>query len=160
VRAGYKYGDQTAKDSLVLDGLWCAFENWPMGEAAEHIASKCSVSRADQDQFSVQSHKRAAAAWESGAFANEVVPVNVTALRGGRKSTEVILSKDEGIRADSTPEGLAKLRPAFKPDGTVTAGNSSQLSNGAAAVVVASGDAAGQLGAKPLARIVAYATSG
>jgi acetyl-CoA C-acetyltransferase len=155
VRGGYKYGDQTAKDSLVHDGLWCAFENWAMGEAAEHIATKCSISRADQDRFSAQSHKRAAAAWESGAFAKEVVPVTVGS---GAKATTV--TKDEGIRADSTPEGLGKLRPAFRPDGTVTAGNASQLSDGAAAVVVASGDAAGKLGAKPLARIVAYATSG
>ncbi len=155
VRGGYKYGDQTAKDSLVHDGLWCAFENWAMGEAAEHIATKCGVSRADQDRFSAQSHKRAAAAWESGAFAKEVVPVTVGS---GAKATTV--AKDEGIRADSTPEGLGKLRPAFRPDGTVTAGNASQLSDGAAAVVVASGDAAGKLGAKPLARIVAYATSG
>jgi acetyl-CoA C-acetyltransferase len=155
VRAGYKYGDQTAKDALVLDGLWCAFENWPMGDAAEHIAGKCGISRADQDRFSVQSHQRAAAAWESGAFADEIVPVTVGS---GAKATTV--SKDEGIRADSSAEGLAKLRPAFKPDGTVTAGNASQLSDGAAAVVVASADAAGKLGAKPLARIVAYATSG
>jgi acetyl-CoA C-acetyltransferase len=160
VRAGYKYGDQTAKDALVLDGLWCPFENWPMGDAAEHVAGKCSISRADQDRFSAQSHQRAAAAWAAGAFANEVVPVNVTALSGGRKSPEVIVSKDEGVRADSTAEGLAKLRPAFKPDGTITAGNASQLSDGAAAVVVASGAAADKLGAKPLARIVAYATSG
>lgn len=155
VRSGYKYGDQTAKDSLVHDGLWCAFENWAMGEAAEHIASKCGVNRADQDRFSAQSHKRAAAAWESGAFADEVVPVTV-----GSGAKAVTVSKDEGIRADSTPEGLAKLRPAFRPDGTVTAGNASQLSDGAAAVVVASGDAARQLGSKPLARVVAYATSG
>ncbi len=155
VRGGYKYGDQTAKDSLVLDGLWCPFENWAMGEAAEHIASKCAISRADQDRFSAQSHQRAAAAWAGGAFAAEVVPVTVGS---GAKATTV--SKDEGIRADSTAEGLAKLRPAFRPDGTVTAGNASQLSDGAAALVVASGDAAGQLGTKPLARIVAYATSG
>ena len=158
VRAGYKYGDQTAKDSLVLDGLWCAFENWPMGDAAEHIATKCGISRADQDRFSAQSHQRAAAAWASGAFAAEVVPVTLPAS-GGRKSPGVV-DRDEGIRADSTAEGLAKLRPAFKPDGSVTAGNASQLSDGAAAVVVASGEAVGKLGAKPLARIVAYATSG
>ena len=155
VRGGYKYGDQTAKDSLIQDGLWCPFENWAMGEAAEHIAAKCGVNRADQDRFSVQSHKRAAAAWEAGAFANEIVPVTV-----GSGAKAVTVSKDEGIRADSSPEGLGKLRPAFRPDGTVTAGNASQLSDGAAAVVVASGDAAGKLGAKPLARIVAYATSG
>ncbi|HEV3436117.1 MAG TPA: beta-ketoacyl synthase N-terminal-like domain-containing protein, partial [Gemmata sp.] len=85
VRQGYKYGDQKTVDALIHDGLWCAFENWAMGEAAEHIATKCSVSRADQDRFSAQSHQRAAAAWASGAFANEVVPVTPPAS-GGRKS--------------------------------------------------------------------------
>ncbi|MFO0851986.1 MAG: acetyl-CoA C-acetyltransferase [Gemmataceae bacterium] len=157
VRTGYKYGDQKAVDALVHDGLWCAFENWGMGDAAEHIATKCGVTRADQDRFSVQSHKRAAAAWERGDFAAEVVPVELAS--GGRKPP-VVVAKDEGIRADSSPEGLARLRTSFKPDGTVTAGNASQLSDGAAAVVVASADAAGRLGAKPLARVVAYATSG
>lgn len=155
VRNGYKYGDQAAKDSLLHDGLWCAFENWPMGEAAEHIAAKCAISRGDQDRFSAQSHQRAAAAWAAGAFNAEVVPVTVGS---GAKATTI--SKDEGIRAESTAEGLAKLKPAFRPDGTVTAGNASQLSDGAAAVVVASEAAAKQLGTKPLARIVAYATSG
>jgi len=155
VRAGYKYGDQSAKDSLIQDGLWCAFENCAMGDAAEHIATKCGVNRGDQDRFSAQSHKRAAAAWESGAFTNEVVPVLV-----GSGTKAVTVAKDEGIRNDSSPEGLAKLRPAFRPDGTVTAGNASQLSDGAAAVVVASREAAGKLGAKPLARIISYATSG
>jgi acetyl-CoA C-acetyltransferase len=155
VRGGYKYGDQKAVDALVHDGLWCPFENWAMGDAAEHIATKCGVTRADQDRFSAQSHQRAAAAWERGDFAAEVVPVTV-----GSGAKAVTVAKDEGIRADSTPEGLGKLRPAFKPDGTVTAGNASQLSDGAAAVVVASADAAGRLGAKPLARVVAYATSG
>ena len=155
VRAGYKYGDQSAKDSLIQDGLWCAFENCAMGDAAEHIATKCGVNRGDQDRFSAQSHKRAAAAWESGAFTNEVVPVVV-----GSGTKAVTVAKDEGIRNDSSPEGLAKLRPAFRPDGTVTAGNASQLSDGAAAVVVASGEATGKLGAKPLARIISYATSG
>ena len=157
-RAGYKYGDQTAKDSLLHDGLWCSFENWAMGEAAEHIASKCGIGRADQDRFSAKSHQRAAAAWASGAFHAEVVPVSVPAS-GGRKPP-VVVSQDEGIRADSSAEVLAKLKPAFRPDGTVTAGNASQLSDGAAAVVVASEDAAKKLGAKPLARILAYATSG
>jgi len=150
-RKGYKYGDQTAVDSLVRDGLWCAFENCAMGDSAEYIAAKCGVSRADQDRFSAQSHQRAAAAWERGDFANEIVPVTLP------KRT---VSRDEGIRADSTAEGLAKLRPAFKPDGTVTAGNASQLSDGGAACVVASRAAAERLGTKPLARIVSYATSG
>jgi acetyl-CoA C-acetyltransferase len=156
VRAGYKYGDQTTVDALVRDGLWCAFEDWPMGSAAEHTAASCGVGRTDQDAFAAESHRRAAAAWERGDFAAEVVPV---AVGTGVKATMV--SRDEGIRADTTPEVLARLKPAFRPDGgTVTAGNSSQLSDGAAAVVVASGDVVKLIGAKPLARIVAYAASG
>ena len=154
-RTGYKYGDQKAVDSLVRDGLWCAFENCAMGDSAEYVAAKCGVSRAEQDCFAAQSHRRAAAAWERGDFAAEVVPVTVGS---GAKARTV--SRDEGIRADTTEDGLGKLRPAFQPDGTVTAGNASQLSDGAAAVVVASAAAAERLGAKPLARIVAYATSG
>lgn len=154
-RTGLKYGDGKLVDSLVRDGLWCSFENWPMGDAAEYIAGACGIGRADQDRFAAQSHKRAAAAWERGAFAQEIVPVTVGS---GPKARTV--SKDEGIRPDSTPEGLAKLRPAFKPDGTVTAGNASQLSDGAAAVVLASGPATERLGVKPLARVVSYATSG
>ncbi len=155
VRGGYRYGDQTAKDALILDGLWCAFENWPMGNAGEHTATTCGISRSDQDRFSVQSHQRAATAWSTGAFAAEVIPVAV-----GTGSKAVIISRDEGIRADSNIEGLAKLKPAFSPTGTVTAANSSQLSDGAAAIVVASAEAAERLGAKPLAKVIAYATSG
>jgi acetyl-CoA C-acetyltransferase len=156
VRKGYKYGDQKAVDSLVLDGLWCPFENCAMGDSAEYIAGQCEVPRAEQDRFAAESHKRAAAAWERGDFAAEVVPVTVGS---GAKAKTV--TKDEGIRADTTAEGLAKLRPAFKSDGgTVTAGNASQLSDGAAATVVASARAVERLGAKPLARVVAYTTSG
>jgi len=153
-RTGFKYGDQTAVDSLVRDGLWCPFENRAMGDSAEYTATTCGVTRADQDRFAAQSHRRAAAAWERGDFAAEVVPVTVP----GR--TPVVVSKDEGIRADTTAEGLAKLKPAFGKDGTVTAGNASQLSDGAAALVVASPAAAERIGTAPLARIVAYATSG
>jgi acetyl-CoA C-acetyltransferase len=157
-RKGYKYGDQKVVDSLILDGLWCAFENCAMGDSAEYIAGARGISRAEQDRFAAESHRRAAEAWERGAFADEVVPVTVGS--GAKVRT---VSRDEGIRPDSTPEGLAKLRPAFQPDGgTVTAGNASQLSDGAAAVVVASGRAVeasdGRL--QPLARIVAYHTSG
>ncbi len=155
VRGGYKYGDQTAKDALILDGLWCAFENWPMGNAAEHTATTCGISRADQDRFSVQSHQRAATAWSTGVFDAEVIPVTV-----GTGSKAVTIRRDEGIRADSNIEGLAKLKPAFSPTGTVTAANSSQLSDGAAALVVASAEAALRLGVKPLAKVIAYATSG
>ena len=154
-RTGWKYGDQKAVDAMVHDGLWCAFEDWHMGEAAEHIAAKCAVSRADQDRFGAQSQQRAAQAWQQGAFAAEVVPVT---LGSGAKART--LSQDEGLRPETTAEGLAKLRPAFHPDGTVTAGNSSLLSDGAAALVVGSMPAAERLGAQPLARIVAYGTSG
>jgi acetyl-CoA C-acetyltransferase len=154
-RTGWKLGDQKAVDAMVHDGLWCAFENWHMGSAAEHIAAKCGVTRADQDRFSLQSQQRAVAAWEKGAFAAEIVPVSLGA--GARAK---IVTRDEGMRPETTAEGLAKLRPAFQEGGTVTAGNASTLSDGAAALVVGSQKAAERLGTKPLARIVAYATSG
>jgi len=154
-RTGTKYGDGKLVDSLVQDGLWCPFENWAMGEAADYIAQKCSITRPDQDRFAVQSHRRAAAAWERGDFVSEVMPVSVGS---GAKAKTV--SKDEGIRPESNPEALARLKLAFRPDGTVTAGNSSQLSDGAAALVVASASAAARAKQKPLARVIAYATSG
>jgi acetyl-CoA C-acetyltransferase len=154
-RTGWKYGDQKVVDAMIHDGLWCAFECWHMGEAAEHIASKCGVSRAEQDRFSAQSHRRAAAAWEQGAYSAETAAVTVGS---GPKSKTV--SRDEGIRADTSTEGLAKLKPSFREEGTVTAGNASMLSDGAAAVVVGSSRAAERLGTKPLARVVAYAISG
>ncbi len=158
-RTGTKYGDAKLVDSVVRDGLWCAAEDWAMGDAAEHVAARCGVSRADQDAFAAESHTRAAAAWERGDFADEVASVTLPA--GGGRKTASVVAKDEGIRAETTAETLAKLRPAFKADGgTVTAGNASQLSDGAAAVVVASGRAVERLGAKPLARIVSYATTG
>jgi acetyl-CoA C-acetyltransferase len=154
-RTGWKYGDQKVVDEMIRDGLWCAFEDWHMGEAAEHIAEKCGVSRADQDRFAALSQQRAAAAWEQGAFQAEIVPVTVGS--GARART---VSRDEGLRLETTAEGLAKLKAAFREGGCVTAGNSSMLSDGAAAVVVASGRAADRLGRKPLARIIAYSTSG
>ncbi|MBA4187612.1 MAG: acetyl-CoA C-acyltransferase [Planctomycetaceae bacterium] len=156
VRQGYKYGDQTTQDALIRDGLWCPFQNWAMGEAAEHIATKCDVSRAEQDRFSAQSHHRATVAWASGAFKEEIVPVTFP----GAKKPIPPVEKDEGIRSETTAESLGKLRPAFKPDGSVTAGNASQLSDGAAALVVASGRFLELAGATPLARIVAYSMSG
>lgn len=154
-RAGWKFGDQKAVDAMVHDGLWCAFEGWHMGEAAEHIAGKCGVARADQDRFAVQSHQRAVAAWERGLFSAETTPVTVGS---GPKARTV--TRDEGMRPDTTVEALARLRPSFREGGTVTAGNSSMLSDGAAAVVVASPRMAERLGIRPLARIVAYSTSG
>jgi acetyl-CoA C-acetyltransferase len=154
-RGGWKYGDQKAVDAMIHDGLWCAFEDWHMGEAAEHVATKCGVSRAEQDHFAAQSQHRAASAWEAGAFEAEIASVTV-----GSGAKARIVSRDEGIRPDTSPEGLAKLKPSFREGGTVTAGNSSTLSDGAAAVVVGSARATERLGMKPLARVVAYATSG
>ncbi len=154
-RNGWKIGDQKAVDSVIHDGLWCAFENWHMGEAAEHIASKCGVARGEQDRFAVQSHQRAALAWTQGAFAAEVMPITIGS--GVKAKT---LAQDEGFRADASLDALAKLKPSFRTDGSVTAGNASMLSDGAAAVAVVSTRGLEKLGAKPMARVVAYATSG
>ncbi len=140
---------------MIHDGLWCAFENWHMGEAAEHIAAKCEVTRGEQDRFSVQSHRRAAQAWQDGAFKDEILPITV-----GKGSKAKQVTQDEGVRPDSSLESLVKLKPAFREPGTVTAGNASTLSDGAAAVTVVSESALNSLGQKPLAKIVAYATSG
>jgi acetyl-CoA C-acetyltransferase len=154
-RAGWKIGDQKAVDCMLHDGLWCAFENWHMGDAAEHIAVKCGIVRGEQDRFAVQSHQRAAKAWAEGAFDAEVMPITVGS--GPKAKT---IAQDEGFRAETNLETMAKLKPAFRPAGTVTAGNASMLSDGAAAVAVVSARGLGKLGVKPLARIVAYATSG
>src|SRR5438128_6401308 len=154
-RTGWKYGDQKVVDAMIHDGLWCAFECWHMGEAAEHIADRCAIRRADQDRFAAQSHQRAAAAWERGLFDKEMVPVTV-----GSGAKAKMVTRDEGVRPDATVESLTKLKAAFREGGTVTAGNASMLSDGAAALVVASARAAERIGKKPLARIVAYATSG
>ncbi len=154
-REGWKFGNQTVIDSMLHDGLWCAFENCAMGDEAEYIAGRSDVSRADQDAFSAESHRRAIAAVEAGAFREEIVPVTIAGAKG-----ETIVDRDEGPRADTSAAGLAKLRPAFSKDGTVTAGNASQISDGAAAVVVVSADVA-QRSSSPLkAKIIASATSG
>ncbi len=154
-RAGWKYGDQKAVDAMIHDGLWCAFESRHMGESAEYTAGKCGVTREGQDAFAARSQRLAAAALAGGAYAEEVVPVTV-----GQGPKAKTVSQDEGVRGDTTAEGLAKLKPAFKEGGTVTAGNASTLSDGAAALVVGSGRAAENLGVRPLARIVAYTTAG
>ncbi|MBL8877453.1 MAG: thiolase family protein [Phycisphaerae bacterium] len=157
VREGVKYGPATMEDHMAYDGLRCAFEACAMGNSADHIAKKFEISRAEQDRFSVQSHQRAAEATKNGWFKNELV-----ALTGeqclDKKSPGV--SADEGIRADTTIDGIAKLRAVFEKDGTVTAANASQISDGAAALVVASLAKAEQLGVKPIAKIIAYHTSG
>ncbi len=152
---GFKYGDQTATDAMINDGLFCAFEGCHMGNSAEHIANKHNVSRADQDRFSAQSQQRAAAAWTEGRFTEEVFPITVGS--GPKAKT---IDKDEGFRAETTVDGLAKLRTAFPGGTTVTAGNASTINDGSAAVVVASSRGLEKLSAKPFARVVAYATSG
>lgn len=154
-RNGWKYGDQKAVDALIHDGLWCAFEHCHMGESAEYIAERCDVSRDDMDRFAAQSHHRAAAAWDRGLFNAEVVPVTV-----GSGTKARIVNRDEGIRPETSVEVLAKLKPAFRSDGRVTAGNASMMSDGASAVVVADAATARRLKVPPLARITASATAG
>jgi acetyl-CoA C-acetyltransferase len=151
-RAGFRYGDQHVLDVIQMDGLRCAFEEISMGEATERFADKAGISRAEQDALAARSHARASAATAAGLLAEEIVPVAVPARRGD----PVVVAEDEGIRPDTTAESLAKLRPAFHDGGTITAGNASQISDGAAALVVASAEVAERLGAAPLAEIVGY----
>jgi len=155
VRQGVKYGNAELIDHMAADGLTCPFECWPMGNAAEHTASKNGITRDEQDRYAAQSHQRAAKATAEGWFKAEIV-----ALSAEQISQKTGCDTDEGFRADSSPELLAKLRPAFSKDGTVTAGNASQISDGAAALLVASEDMARKLGVEPLARIVGAGTAG
>jgi len=155
-----KFGPVSFEDHMQYDGLRCAFECWGMGNAADHIARKYEVSRGEQDRFSAQSHQRAAEAAKQGWFRGETIALSAEQIMDKRYNGGQGVAADEGVRAESTPDVLAKLRPAFDKEGTVTAGNASQISDGAAAVVVASIQKAEELGIKPLARIVAYHTSG
>ena len=161
VRAGVKFGPATMEDHMAYDGLRCAFEMCAMGDSADHIARKFGVSREDQDAFGARSHQRAHAAWEAGHFDAEVVALTGEQL-GNRKNPgpDGGVARDEGIRPESTAEGLARLRPAFSAEGTVTAGNASQISDGAAAVVVMSESAAKDTGTPPIASIASIHTSG
>ncbi|MFZ4574952.1 MAG: thiolase family protein [Phycisphaerales bacterium] len=153
-----KFGPMTFEDHMQYDGLRCAFECWAMGNAADYIAKKYEVSRAEQDRFAARSHQLAAKATAEGWFKNEIVAVTGEQCMD-KKSPGV--SADEGIRPESTADGLAKLRPVFDAkEGTVTAANASQISDGGAAVAVASMKKAEELGVKPIAKIVAYHTSG
>jgi len=147
-----RYGHVELKDSLLNDGLWDPFENWAMGMAAEFIADEYEVTREAMDTFAAGSHQKAVAAMDAGKFKDEIVPVEIP----GRKGEVTVISNDEGPRRDSTPESLSKLKPSFKPDGKVTAGNASSLNDGAAAMVVSSRAYAEAHGLKPLARIVGY----
>jgi len=156
VRWGTKFGDARLQDSMILDGLWDAYHNYHMGLTGERIAQKFHITRREADEFSFESHMKASKAAKAGVFDAE--KVNVKIEHEGGVVTD--FSEDECIRSDTTVEKLGKLKPAFKPDGVLTAGNSSQLSDGASAVVVASEDTAARLGVKPIARIVAYGTGG
>jgi acetyl-CoA C-acetyltransferase len=151
-RAGYKYGPFEVADSMAIDGLTDAFDHLSMGESTENSGRELGITRAEQDEFSARSHKRAAAASKDGLFAAEIVPVSVP-QRGGEQLT---VTEDEGIRPGTTVESLAKLRPAFGKDGTITAGSSSQISDGAAAVVVMAAAAAARAGVRVLAEIGAH----
>ena len=154
-RAGSRLGDADLVDTMIHDGLWSTFTEQTMGESSDEVNAELEIGREDQDAWAARSHQRAAAGWASGALAEEVVPVEVSQ----RKADPVVVDQDEGIRPDSTVESLARLKPAFGKGGTITAGNASQISDGAAAVVVASPRKAEQLGAKPLAEIVAHGMS-
>ena len=151
-RSGYKYGPVQLEDSMALDGLTDAFDHLSMGESTDNIGRKLGITRAEQDEFAAASHQRAAAAAKNGLFAAEIVPVPIP-QRGGETLT---VTEDEGIRPGTTAEALAKLRPAFGKDGTITAGTASQISDGAAAVVVMSAEAARKAGAAVLAEIGAH----
>lgn len=156
-RKGMRMGDSTVVDSMVRDGLWCSCDDQHMGMTAELVAEKHSITREQQDRYALESHRRAAAAWREGRFEAEVVPVSVPAKRG---SAATVVSRDESVREDASLESLGALRPAFKADGTVTAGNAPGVNDAAAALVVMSSARAAALGLKPMATIKAQATSG
>ena len=151
-RAGYRIGDQTVVDSMMYDGLFCAFDNCAMGLGTERYNGADGVSRERQDAFSALSHERAAAAIKDGKFTDEIIPVNVPQ----RKGDPLVVDTDEGVRPETTAESLGKLRPAFDKSGTITAGNASQISDGGAAVIVMSKAKAEELGLSPLGELVSY----
>jgi len=152
-REGYKYGDVTMRDHMAYDGLWDTFTDQPMGALTEQRnAERDVLSREAQDEFSAQSHQRAAQAWKNGLLDDEVVPVEIPQ----RKGDPIVVTADEGVRADTTAESLGRLRPAFSKTGTITAGSASQISDGAAAVVVMSKEKAAELGLDYLAEIGAH----
>ncbi len=156
-RDGYRMGNQTVTDLMVMDGLWCPFENWHMGNTGEVVAELHNITREQQDQFAFDSHRKAAEAQAAGRFKDEMIAISIPQKKGD----PVILDSDEAVRPDTTVESLAKLRPAFKKDGgTVTAGNAPGVNDGASALVVTSSENAAKLGIEPLGRVVAWASSG
>jgi acetyl-CoA C-acetyltransferase len=156
VREGLRMGHGNIVDSMIHDGLWCPFENWHMGNAGETVADAYKVSREQQDAFAAESHRRAAAAQTEGRFTDEMLPVSIPQKKGD----PLVFDRDESVRGDTTAEVLRSLKPAFKKDGSVTAGNAPPVNDGAAALVVMSAERATALGLTPMARIVSQATSG
>jgi acetyl-CoA C-acetyltransferase len=151
-RGGYRFGDDTIHDSMMLDGLFCAFEHCAMGEGTERYAASAGIARLPQDEFAAASHERAARAQKDGLFDDELTTVSIPQRRGD----PVVFTTDEGVRTNATADSLAALPPAFAKSGNITAGNASQISDGAAAVIVASAAAVERLGLQPLARVVSY----
>ena len=155
-REGYRLGNGELVDSMINDGLWCAFENYHMGCTGEVVAEEYSVGRAEQDEFAASSHRKAAAAIKAGKFKDEIVAVEIPQKKG----PAIVFDTDETVREDTSVEVLGKLKPAFKKEGTVTAGNAPSVNDGASAVVVTSLRRAQQMGVQPMARIVAQAVAG
>lgn len=156
-RKGYRLGNGQILDAVVNDGLWDVYNNYHMGITGENVHDKYGVTREEQDEYALNSHRKAVAAWKECRFSSQIVPVDVP---GKKKGETVKFEKDEGPREDTTIEALRNMKPAFKKDGTVTAGNASTMNDGASALVVTSAARAQKLGAKPMVRIVAQATSG
>jgi acetyl-CoA C-acetyltransferase len=156
VREGLRMGDGAIVDSLIHDGLWCSFENCHMGISGEVVADKYNVRRDEQDQYAADSHRKAALATKEGWFTDEILPISISQ----RKGDPLVVDRDEPIREDTTVGALAKLKPAFRTDGSVTAGNAPGVNDAAAAVVVMAADRARELKIAPMARIVGQATSG
>jgi acetyl-CoA C-acetyltransferase len=155
-REGYRLGNGELVDSMINDGLWCAFENYHMGCTGEVVADEYKIGRAEQDEFALNSHRKAAAAIKAGRFKDEIVSIEISQKKGAA----IVFDTDETVREDTSLEGLGKLKPAFAKEGTVTAGNAPGVNDGASAVVVTSLRRARELGVEPMARIVAQATAG
>jgi acetyl-CoA C-acetyltransferase len=153
-RAGYRMGNGTMIDSMIHDGLWCAFDGCHMGEGSDAKNTEYEISRQAADEWSAMSHERAVAAWKDGRFDDEVVPVEVPQ----RKGDPIAVEQDEGMRPGTTAESLARLSAAFVKDGSITAGNASQVSDGGAAVVLTTAEKAAELGVTPLGRLLSYGT--
>jgi acetyl-CoA C-acetyltransferase len=151
-RAGYRIGDNKVIDSMMFDGLYCAFDQVPMGAGTEKYAQAHDLPRDRQDAFAAESHRRADAAQQAGLFADEITPVTVPQ----RKGDALIVAHDEGVRGETTIESLAGLRPAFDRNGNITAGNASQISDGASALIITTLETAEQLGVSPLAEIISF----